>query len=524
MQASCPCPWPLLLLLTACGDDLPSGNDGSSGDTASAQTGDSTAEPATTNPVDTDADSTSTTGTPLSVEHEVVTYPAQPMVADLVLHVSQPASATVSHPDPGVVIASQPSEKGTLRFRLRGMLPATTHAIDYTVSTENDEVGDTVDIDLPAALPGFQAAFSIETTGIDPLPHYRLFDQAPFPITGATGLFMVDTAGITRWYLGAVTKTTNADAIWAAAKLLDDGSVLYLVDNGIWRRDELGEIVWELSAESLGIPSVHHEVMLLPNGNLLTLGLAFEDIDYPEDGTVHVAGDTVLEITPEGEIVWEWNSFDHLDPLRVRDGFQIPIFDPATGQVAQDWTHANGMVYEPDTDTVLVSLRHQDWILRIDHATGELVWRLGPEGDFTLDQGRWFFHQHSPQWQPDGSLLLYDNGVGDPDLPDDQEFSRAVRYTIDDDMGVASEVWSDEGSVAPFNSALAGDADYIGRDRLQVVDSFIVAKEAELVPFARIRELAAEGDATPVWTLQTNPGHFVYRSTTHDRLVGVAAR
>jgi hypothetical protein len=38
--------------------------------------------------------------------------------------------------------------------------------------------------------------------------------------------------------------------------------------------------------------------------------------------------------------------------------------------------------------------------------------RLGARqrGDFTLESGTWFFHQHSPEWQPDGSLLPYDNG------------------------------------------------------------------------------------------------------------------
>ncbi len=524
MIVSYPRPWLLMLSLAACGDDLPTNADASGGDSTTAlpATGSTTAADASGSG-ETAVDSTGTGDAPLAVEVEVVTYPEQPMVADVVLLPSGSATATVTHPDDGVRVGQLPADGDTIRFRLRGMLPGRAHTIEYTVEDADEVVQNTTQFELPPALPGFQPVFTVEATAQDPVPGYRLFDHAPFPITGAVGMFMVDTAGVTRWYLGAETTTINADAIWAAAKLLPDGSVLYLQDNTIWRRDELGDVIWELSAATLGVPAVHHEVMVLPDGNILALGLSFQDVDYPAQGTVHVAGDTVLELTPQGDVVWEWDSFDHLDPQRIRDGFDLQIFNPETGLAAQDWTHANGAVYEPDTDTVLVSMRHQDWLIRIDRATGDIVWRLGPEGDFTLDQGRWFFHQHSPQWQPDGSLMLYDNGVGNPSLPDDQERSRAVRYTIDEAMGVASEVWSDEDGVPAFNSMLAGDADRLTEDRIQVLDSFILSPEADFIPYARLRELSPQGDPTPLWTLQTSPGHFIYRSTAHDRLVGEVA-
>ncbi len=509
-----------MLLVGACGDDMVPSNGGSSGDSSGMGTlGDST-EVSTDSGEDPDSTTTTADDPPLLM-FEVITYPEQPMVADLLFTVSRSGTAiAVTHPDPGVVV-ERLSFGQESRIRLRGMVPGITHELTYQILLEPEQV---VQFDLPPPLPGFQAAFDIEATVTEPAPMYRMFDMAPFPIAGATGLFVVDPAGITRWYLGAETKTTNADAIWAAAHLLDDGTVLYLENNTIWRRDELGQPLWELPASEVGVPSFHHEIMVLPSGNLLTLGLSFQDVDYPDDGVLHVAGDTVLELTPEGQIVWEWNSFDYLDPLRVRDGFDLPLFDPDTGELANDWTHANGMVYEPETDTILVSMRHQDWILRIDHATGEVRWRLGPEGDFTLDQGRWFFHQHSPQWQPDGSLILYDNGVGDPDLPDDQEVSRVVRYTIDDELLIATEAWSDEGSVPAFTSMFAGDADRITPNRVQAVDSLIFDPRTGL-PAARLREFLGQGgDATPLWTLNTPPGHFVYRATASERLVGMAAR
>ncbi|MDA2928145.1 aryl-sulfate sulfotransferase [Acidobacteria bacterium AH-259-G07] len=63
-----------------------------------------------------------------------------------------------------------------------------------------------------------------------------------------------------------------------------------------------------------------------------------------------------------------------------------------------------------------MSVRHQDWIVKIDYrdgtGTGEIIWRLGKDGDFTMlsnDPWPWFSHQHDVEF--DGSVLtLYDNG------------------------------------------------------------------------------------------------------------------
>ena len=158
----------------------------------------------------------------------------------------------------------------------------------------------------------------------------------------------------------------------------------------------------------------------LPGGSLLVIGTSFREITYPDLGPRLVAGDLLIEFRmPEAqggapELLWTWDAFEHLDPQRVRDGFNEPIAEPGTGALAHDWTHVNAVVHDPRDDSLLVSVRHQDWILKLDRETGDIAWRLGIEGDFTLEEGAWFFHQHSPQWQPDGALLVYDNGNNRP--------------------------------------------------------------------------------------------------------------
>lgn len=55
-----------------------------------------------------------------------------------------------------------------------------------------------------------------------------------------------------------------------------------------------------------------------------------------------------------------------------------------------DWTHSNALVYSPSDGNLLLSVRHQSWVLKIDYnngaGTGNLLWRLGYQGDFALTQ------------------------------------------------------------------------------------------------------------------------------------------
>ena len=94
---------------------------------------------------------------------------------------------------------------------------------------------------------------------------------------------------------------------------------------------------------------------------------------------------------------------------------------------AKDWLHANTLFYWP-TDTfggasndIIWSSRHQDWIMKIDYqngspsATGEILWRMGPSGDFIFnnnfsDPWPWFSHQHEPAIESTGVMTIFDNG------------------------------------------------------------------------------------------------------------------
>jgi hypothetical protein len=485
-----------------------------------------------------ESETESETGEPVSLlrgEPTIVRHPRQPMVVDVVVELDAPGTGELLHtsdPGVGVFLLDPPAgEAGTtLHFRLRGLQPGTEHPLALSVHEAEGERSEswTGSLLTNQPLTGYLPAFQISTYGGEVDPDWRMFDTTPLFTEGASGVFFVDKVGTTRWYVGDTNfrgTVANLDDIWTGLRHRDDGTISYILRNAAYVLDELNEVQMQVNATSFGAPiRFHHDLAELPNGNFITLGYSFRDVEYEGEGTLHVAGDTLYEFTPAGELVWTWDSFDHLDPQRRRDGFYVPQKIPnlATGQNGHDWTHGNGIETrygaEFDDGLILVSMRHQDWILAIDHETGEVVWRLGDEGDFTLvDSEYWFFHQHSPQWQPDGSLLLFDNAVGNPERPDSEAHSRAVRYALDFDAMTATLVWADDDPKS--TTVLGGDADRTSGGHVLRLDSSYTDEHTTQLS-ARLRELDPERTPNAVWNLALPPGRLAYRAVPTTRWIG----
>jgi hypothetical protein len=106
-------------------------------------------------------------------------------------------------------------------------------------------------------------------------------------------------------------------------------------------------------------------------------------------------GDSIVEVDPKGNIVKQWNTFDHLSPEEEPTCAFCPSFE---------WTHANSIDMTTDGD-VLVSFREISLIARIDWKTGDVLWKYGRPV---------ISHQHDPSETPDGNILVFDNGAHHP--------------------------------------------------------------------------------------------------------------
>jgi hypothetical protein len=226
--------------------------------------------------------------------------------------------------------------------------------------------------------------------------------------------------------------------------------------------DVAGNTIKELDIPALAAKSLaagfdfsptfyHHDICPLPNGHIIVLVENTKDFTdlpgYP--GTTRVIGDSLIDLDENWNPVWAWNSFDYLDVNRHLNG--LP-----------DWTHSNAVVYEPSDGNLLLSMRHQSWVLKIDYAngsgTGKVISRLGWEGDYELSQNGvptsdtnlWFSFQHFPSIiSQNGSkttLTIWDNGDARVDSSGKiclgGCYSLASVFEVDDSAMVANVLWT----------------------------------------------------------------------------------
>ncbi len=450
-------------------------------------------------------------------------HASQPMVVDLHIRLSHAGTAHVTIPsDPGARPGKDPAPGTQLTVRLRGLLPGRAYTARVTArdgngGTDSTDVKFTTRPPPPDFIPWFKP-----TVHGKPSPDFRIFDLSENPLITKGAIYAIAPDGKTRFFIPRHAKTKIIPAVPAGIKLLDDGTLLFVQDNHAFIVDELGKVLMDIPAKKLGVPGFHHDIIELPNGNFMALSYVFSDYFYKFDNKEHhIAGDLIVEFNRAGKVLWTWDALKHLDPLRVRDGFisPLPVIDPANGKKSNDWSHGNTLLYEPKDDSVLLSLRHQDWILKIDHKTGKVLWKLGEDGDFKLvGGGRWFFHQHSPELEPDGSILMYDNGAGNPHIPIKDWRSRPLTVKIDEKQMTARIVWKDE--KRRYMVLIAGDADHLENGDINVLDSFIMLIPGKFQPtYPRIREVNPK-TLNWVWSVDLPESTFAYRCICSPRLPG----
>jgi hypothetical protein len=171
------------------------------------------------------------------------------------------------------------------------------------------------------------------------------------------------------------------------------------------------------------INAFHHEARFLSTGDIVVLA-GVEQIltDVQGPGPVNVLGEMILVLNRDLEVIWVWDAFDHLDVTRMATlsdrcgpGSCPPLY---LAPQANDWLHANAITETPEGN-LLLSMRSQDWVIKIDYrhgrGSGDVIWRLGRDGDFrasSTDPDIWFSHQHDPEIEVDGTLTLFDNSNG----------------------------------------------------------------------------------------------------------------
>ena len=261
--------------------------------------------------------------------------------------------------------------------------------------------------------------------------------------------------------------------------LLEDGSILRtcklttgsIITGGSGGRLERwnwnDSLVWSYNFDS-PIYRQHHDVKVLPNGNILILAWDVksrgEAITSGLD-TTHfndeIWSEKVTEIMPIGSdsavVVWEWKLWDHLvqDHDSTKNNYGV-ISDNRhkvdlnyfnNNGISKDYFHANSLDYNPTLDQIMISIRNYDEFWVIDHSTttsqaatniggtaglgGDILYRWGNAEAYGLGDlsDKKLFGQHDPNWIPNscrdgGQIIFFNNGYNDTN-----QISRAQKIT-----------------------------------------------------------------------------------------------
>ena len=261
-------------------------------------------------------------------------------------------------------------------------------------------------------------------------------------------LAIVDNNGVARWVMRPNVRARQFrryfDGRYSFAERGADGNEAIVILDAALNRIDTARLVAPLLPEHTG----GHDFLIAENGNYLLMSYYPAERDLGgltcpgEDGaprrcsTMEPADDSIVqEVTPEGAEVFLWNSWDH-----------VKINDCTVHRFPNDYAHLNSL-HELDGD-IVVGLRGCAQALRIERATGAVVWQIGGSLPMRADRpapttgptrylpvsgdplGE-FCGQHAVTATPAGTLLMFDNGNhclgARKDLP---PVTRIVEYDI----------------------------------------------------------------------------------------------
>ncbi len=389
----------------------------------------------------------------------VFLYSAPPCSAASITYVTFTGPDGQPHNTPGKVC----DQLHSMNFLVAGLHPETTYTVRHTLT---DEV-----TSLPSATMTFTSGSLPDSLSTHLAAGTSGSPSQPVMLAGSlnTSFSATDLDGTTIWYypgtmqflthpeaggyfFGA-TQDAKGDESRQIVRLFDLTGVTILETNAA----RLNEQLAEMGKSRIG--SFHHEARFLSDGRILVLASVERILENVQGrGPVNVLGDAIVVLDRDLKVTWYWDGFDHLDVTR-----EAVLGEPCNAAAcpplfaapqANDWTHANSVAETPDGN-LLVSVRHQDWVIKLDYrkglGDGTVLWRLGKGGDFRIeggDEDDWFSHQHDAEFEPDGTLTLFDNGNtrqaegitahSRGQAMELDETNRTVKWTLNADLGVFS--------------------------------------------------------------------------------------
>lgn len=338
-----------------------------------------------------------------------------------------------------------------------------------------------------------------------------------------------DNNGDVRWILNLF----ELDEISWPIQRFSNGNIFVGNGKGVYEYSMVGE---ELNYWGIDGYRVHHDLIEMPNGNLLLSVQKYGSTINNGTEVVESSDDFALEFnTTSGAIVNEWD---------LRQVLDVDRHDFIDG--GGDWFHMNALVYSEEDDCIIVSGRNQG-VVKLNR-DNEIVWIMSPHkgwgkggengegaettpflltavngsgtaydndvqmGDAKSGGFDWPWGQHSPYIMPNGNIFLFDNGTQRNFGTAASNYSRAVEYTVNENAMTVSQEWTyGEARGADIFSAIISDVDLLDNGNRLVSAGSVRDQAGGRGKIVEVNEAGSEVfEATLMYQDEGGTGEFIW--------------
>ncbi|MBB3179151.1 aryl-sulfate sulfotransferase [Variovorax sp. Sphag1AA] len=382
-----------------------------------------------------------------------------PFIAFVDLQLSGAAAPTSVHyrieAKPGTVSRPVDVSYAMAYLQRRGYAVAGSSTITVPVFGLYSNYANQVDVDVQTT-DGQTEELSVEVETAAYSDPNGIYDRPVVMKARAAG----DSLGFNYFYMKSnlgspVVVDTDGQMRWAVPSPMPSPSSLFVDDRFVigdstpieTRRLELDGTASESLLVATDIIDFHHNIDPGKVGLLAEVDTALNGVTNIESVLVEVDRNSATMLA-------RWDLADILSRYMQSQG------DDPTSFVRPgvDWFHMNAATYDPSDDSLIVSSR-ENFIVKIDYASGNLIWILGDPTKYwhtfpslaakslTLAAGGLYpIGQHAVSITHDGLVQVFNDGLGSVNQPagapvgESRTYSAVSAYSIDAAHQAATEV------------------------------------------------------------------------------------
>ena len=405
----------------------------------------------------------------------------------------------------------------SLNIPVLGLYPNKLNKVEVTLNYDGGKQVEMIEIqtsEVPSFFPEI-GINKIEKEKMEPGMHALDIHFANFGKFRSVPIIFDDNGQI-RWYLDLSFHKAMAGPF----QKIKNGNILVAGRNTIYELDMIGKLlnITEINSNY----GIHHDVLELPNGDLL-LCVGTRDA-YIESGGETILSDSDFMIhfdRKQSKVIKEWDLAKHLDVDR-----RVTINQAQNVFTNGDWLHMNSLEFNERDSTIIVSGRNQGlikvtwddklkWIMSPKKNWGKsgrkgkgydtkpyLLTAINQEGkpynkdiqngvksaeDFDFPWG-----PHAPFLMPNGNIVVFDNGPY-RNYGNDNKYSRAVEYQVNENNKTFQQVW-EYGKARGFDffSGIVSDVDLLSETKNILVTSGFISPRN--VHRAKVVEVSTENN------------------------------